>query len=177
MKDKNKDLAPESTDKGSEKTAGGSIFREKSLKRISSPEELDNYLVVTKPTVWIVLAAVIVFLIGVIVWGVMGRLETSLNIAVVSGEGQVLCYVPAETLEQAKEQGRVNIGGTDYAIKDIGLSEKLVTSEMSIDIRIAGQLAEGTFVVPLAVEASLPDGIYKGQIVVESVRPISFILN
>ena len=33
------------------------IFREKSLKRITSPEELGDYLRVTSPTVWMVLAA------------------------------------------------------------------------------------------------------------------------
>ena len=35
------------------------IFREKSLKRITSPEELSDYLRVTSPSVWLVLAAVI----------------------------------------------------------------------------------------------------------------------
>lgn len=44
------------------------IFREKSLERISSPEQLNDYLKVTKPAVWAVLAAVILFLVGLMVW-------------------------------------------------------------------------------------------------------------
>ena len=38
------------------------IFREKSIKRISSPEELNKYLRVTNPGIWAVLLAVIVLL-------------------------------------------------------------------------------------------------------------------
>ena len=39
------------------------IFRKKSLERVSSPEQLNDYLHVTSPAVWVVLAAVIVLLI------------------------------------------------------------------------------------------------------------------
>ena len=46
-----------------------SVFREKSLDRIQSPEQLNDYLRVTNPTVWVLLAAVIVLLAGVLVWG------------------------------------------------------------------------------------------------------------
>ena len=35
-----------------------SLFREKTVKRISSPEDLSNYLHVTRPSVWLVLYGV-----------------------------------------------------------------------------------------------------------------------
>jgi hypothetical protein len=46
------------------------IYRESSINRISSPEQLNNYLKVTKPSVWIVLVAVVVLVAGMMVWGV-----------------------------------------------------------------------------------------------------------
>ncbi|MBR1740449.1 MAG: hypothetical protein IJ733_01000 [Lachnospiraceae bacterium] len=49
-----------------------SIFREKSLKRISSPEQMDDYIRVTSPSVWLILMAMIVLLIGIVVWAVFG---------------------------------------------------------------------------------------------------------
>lgn len=49
-----------------------SIFREKSLQRISSPEEMQDYIRVTRPAVWVILAAVILLLAGMIVWAVFG---------------------------------------------------------------------------------------------------------
>ncbi len=44
------------------------LYREKSLERISSPENLNDYLKVTKPGVWIALVSVIVLLAGFLVW-------------------------------------------------------------------------------------------------------------
>ncbi len=49
------------------------IFREKSLERVQSPEQLNDYIKVTTPRVWLVLIAVILLLLGVIVWGIFGR--------------------------------------------------------------------------------------------------------
>ena len=51
-----------------------SIFRQKSIDRVSSPEKLDDYIRVTKPSVWMTLAAVVVLLVGTIVWGIFGEL-------------------------------------------------------------------------------------------------------
>ena len=43
------------------------IFRKKALDRISSPENLTDYLRVANPGIWVVLAAVILLLAGVII--------------------------------------------------------------------------------------------------------------
>lgn len=50
------------------------IFRQKSIDKVSSPEKLDNYIRVTTPSVWITLAAILVLLIGALVWGIFGEL-------------------------------------------------------------------------------------------------------
>lgn len=54
---------------------GGGIFREKSIKRVSSPEQLNDYIRVTSPSVWIVLLALVVLLLGMLAWSVLGRIE------------------------------------------------------------------------------------------------------
>ena len=41
------------------------LFREKSIKRISSPEQLNDYLHVTNPGIWALLICVIVLLAGI----------------------------------------------------------------------------------------------------------------
>lgn len=43
------------------------IFRQKSLDRVSSPEQLNDYVRVSNPGVWTILLAVIVLLIGICV--------------------------------------------------------------------------------------------------------------
>ena len=44
------------------------LFNKNGRGRITSPDQLDEYLHVTTPTVWIVLAAVVILLAGMMVW-------------------------------------------------------------------------------------------------------------
>jgi len=52
-----------------------SIFREKSIERISSPEQLNDYIKVTTPSIWLVLIAMLLLLGGAMVWGVLGEIN------------------------------------------------------------------------------------------------------
>lgn len=53
---------------------GNSLFRKKSIDKISSPEKLDDYIRVTTPSVWITLIAILLLLVGAILWGTLGEL-------------------------------------------------------------------------------------------------------
>ena len=59
----------------SEKGTENSVFRKKSIDRVSSPEALNDYIRVTTPSVWIVLIALVVLLLGMLAWSVFGRVE------------------------------------------------------------------------------------------------------
>ena len=51
------------------------IFRQKSIDKVSSPEKLDDYIRVTTPSVWITLIAIVLLLVGTLVWGIFGEVE------------------------------------------------------------------------------------------------------
>ncbi|WP_026492478.1 hypothetical protein [Butyrivibrio sp. XPD2002] len=53
------------------------IFREKSIERVSSPEQLNDYIQVTTPSIWIILLAVIVLLTGTLIWGIFGEIHVN----------------------------------------------------------------------------------------------------
>ena len=72
---------------------GSELFRKKSIDRVSSPEQLNDYIRVSNPGVWMVLAAVIVLLVGVCVWGIFGQLTTNLKTLATVENGTVTCYV------------------------------------------------------------------------------------
>ena len=57
------------------KQPGNGIFRKKSIDRISGPEALNDYIRVTVPSVWIVLIAIVILLVGILVWSIFGTLE------------------------------------------------------------------------------------------------------
>ena len=54
--------------RGEEKATmeGSSLFRKKSIDRIQSPEQLNDYLRVANPAVWVLLAAILLLLAGAI---------------------------------------------------------------------------------------------------------------
>ena len=67
------------------------VFRQKTLERISSPEQLTDYLRVTNPGIWAVLAAVILLLAGLFAWSTVGTLETTAD---ATGRRQVISIAP-----------------------------------------------------------------------------------
>ena len=73
-----------------------SVFRKNSLKRISSPEELDDYMKVTSPSMWFVMAAIILLLAAAIVWSFTGRMETTLDRAAQVENEQAEMEIPEE---------------------------------------------------------------------------------
>ena len=51
---------------------GKRVYRQESLDRISSPEKLNDYIKVSSPSVWLIMAAIIILLLGVIAWSILG---------------------------------------------------------------------------------------------------------
>ena len=48
-------------------------FREKASKKLRSPDDLDEYVRVTNPSVWVVLAACATLMIGLFAWASLAR--------------------------------------------------------------------------------------------------------
>ena len=68
------------------------LYRESSLDRIQSPEQLNDYLRVTNPSVWVLLTAVILLLAGLLVWGSMAYIDSvAYGKAEVRGAGGGAC--------------------------------------------------------------------------------------
>jgi hypothetical protein len=125
------------------------------MDRISSPEQLSDYLRVTNPGIWCVLSAVILLLAGIIVWASVGVLETSVDAkAVVLSEKAEIIITGAESSE-IKSGMKLRIASNEYIISETGTDEY------------------GRSVASAAV--SLPDGSYEAEIVVEEIHPISFL--
>ncbi|MGN1095288.1 MAG: hypothetical protein ACI4QR_02750 [Eubacteriales bacterium] len=153
------------------------LFRKKSVDRMSSPEQLNDYIKVTNPGVWMVLAAIAVLLIGVCIWGVFGHIETKLDVAAVSENGDVICYVREDDIKLIKENMNVHIGDGNYTVSSISTGPVSVTENMNDYAVHIGGLKIGEWVYIVSLDCELPDGVYKAQIVVDSVSPSFFAYN
>lgn len=69
----------------SQKRSRDAIFRKVALERLSSPEQLDQLVQVTRPGGWIALAALGMLLLATAAWGVFGTIPV-----VAAGEGMLL---------------------------------------------------------------------------------------
>ena len=153
------------------------LFREKSVESIESPEALDNYLRVTSPGIWLILAGIALFLIGVCIWGIFGHIDSTMDTAVVSQGGEVDCLVPKEAISGVLEYPSVEIGDTDYALKPTKLEPEIITEDTDIYVLLAGDLEVGQIVYRIPVDAALEEGTYSGKVVTEKLNPISLLLN
>ena len=128
------------------------VFRQKSVERISSPEELNDYLKVTNPSVWMVLAAVIVLLIGFFVWGFAGSLKTTVPGIAVVENGQAAITLSRTSPKEITPEMKVTVGGKEGALLQAAEPDEL------------------------AAAVDLPDGTYQAEVTVEDIHPISFLL-
>ncbi len=129
------------------------LFRKKTLDRISSPEDLTDYLKVTNPSIWIILLAVIVLLAGIFVWSCVGTLETTAKATVIVNDHTALVVM------------------TDSNVISEGMPLRVSTESAAI----AGvQCDDYGRMIGLA-ELMLPDGTYEGTVITDQTRPIDFL--
>ncbi len=153
------------------------IFREKSLQRVSSPEELNDYIRVTNPGVWLTLSAVIILLAGFLVWGVVGSLETKVDAVALSDAGAAACYVKEAEISDVEAGDVVRIGGEEYTVEEISAEPVAVDDSFSAYAQRVGGLSVGEWVYPVTLSGALPEGVHEASIVTDSVSPISFLFN
>lgn len=136
------------------------LFRKKSIDKIKSPESLNDYVRVSNPGVWLILGAVIALLAGACVWGIFGRIETKEKTDVFVESGYAYCIAD----EGVTTDMTVRIDGEEYPIT------RIIASDLTLK-------NNGEKNVAAAIDTDLPDGRYEGEIIVESIKPISFIFN
>ena len=134
-----------------------SLFREKSLERIASPEQLNDYMRVTSPAMWMVLGAVIALLAGLLVLSCATNLETLLPAEAVVADGVMEIRLPASKDDEV----------------DDGMTVRVAGQEVTIDYVRQDETGE----VVCTADIDAEDGTYDADIVTESISPISFLLN
>ncbi len=153
------------------------IFRKKSIDRVSSPEQLNDYIRVSNPGIWIVLISVIVLLAGVCVWGVFGHLETTLDTACVAENGTITVYIKETDMEDVKAGQKLTVNDVEYEIENISEAPISVGDDFSEYAMHLGSFQIGEWVYTITLSGTIEDGTYKAVIVTDSVSPISFVFN
>ncbi|MDO4748208.1 MAG: hypothetical protein Q4A12_03420 [Eubacteriales bacterium] len=156
-----------------------SIFRKQSLDKVNSPEELDDYIKTSKPSVWLIIISVIVLLAGVFAWAFFGSLETHITIDGVAKDNTVICFT--DDISNIKTNYAVIIGELSGTVSKV--SEKPVSLKEATDIAQTDdytlyclELDEWNYIVEIKVDGTIEDGYVCTDIVAEKISPISFVL-
>lgn len=154
------------------------IFREKSLNKIASPEQMNDYIRVSSPSVWMVLTAVIVLLAGVCVWGMFGHLDTAVQTGGVCADGRLTVLVSEEDHDKIKENAVISVDGVEYAVAEITNAPIRVDDQIDPYVVHLAGFTEGDWVYRLYADVpGLADGVYAASVITERVRPLDFVLN
>ena len=153
------------------------IFRQKSLQKISSPEQMNDYIRVSNPAVWMILAAIVVLLAGVCVWGVFGRLDTTVETGGICADGRLTVYIGEQDIADIGTETLVSVDGTEYAVASVAAAPVRLDGTNDYLLHLTG-LSAGDWAYPLEVNApTLADGIHAVSVITERVKPLDFVLN
>lgn len=83
----------------------------KALKRLQSPDDLDHYLRMTSPGLWISVIACVAILLGIAAWAVFGSVSDHITMKGVATEEGIVCVVDGDNALRIKEGDFANVDG------------------------------------------------------------------
>ena len=134
------------------------IFRKKSVERISSPEQLDDYLHVTSPALWVVLCAVALLLVGLLIWSSVTAVESY-----AAGTAEVCDGMLTVTFDDAVQAKNV-VPGMDVTV-----------GELTAPILSVGIDEDGRTIA--VANADIPDGSYSARVGYRRTQIIQMLFN
>jgi len=103
------------------------IFRKSSLERISSPEQLNDYIKVSNPSVWVIIAALTASVIAAFAWSIVGRIPTKLNT-------QAIFLKSNYTIEGTETSASSSSSTSTAEDEDEDDEEEVTTTSVNLDL-------------------------------------------
>lgn len=165
-----------------------SVFRKESLDRVESPEQLDEYIKVSRPKVWMILTALLIAAAAVIIWSAIGTLPETMSVQGVTAGGKtVFCYENVEGANTNLEGCKVNISlpdgkkvsGVVKSVSQNPYSQEELRSKIQADW-LADNVLNGNYAYEITVSAQeelKEDMLATVTITTAEIKPIQFILN
>lgn len=162
--------------------SGKSIFNESAARKLRSPDDLEKYVRVTTPSVWMTVCACAALLLGLLVWGVFGTVSTDIATTGAVIEGQAMCFVPASDVVMVDVGDTASFEGVRMRISkvaDAPMSIDEVKGELQSDYLLRS-LIDGDWGYQVTFDgdvSELPSNVpLEVRITTERIAPISLIL-
>ena len=153
------------------------IFRKEAVDRVASPEQLNDYIHVTSPAIWMALAGIICILVGFIVWGIFGNVYSTVDGAGIVRNGNLTVYIKTSDREAVKAGQDITVNGQKTVVREISSEPERVPDDVSGYVLDTAGLGPGEWAYKVEADTDLADGVYSATITVEKVHPIKFVIH
>ena len=123
------------------------LFREKSMERITSPDQMRDHLRVTNPRLWMLLGAIVLLLAGFIIFAAVSRMESTypLKMDFISAE-YITGEIPYDQMDHFSVGMPVRIAGETGHIRSVYSSARIL---LELNPDSSSSFAEGLYVMSL----------------------------
>ncbi|MBR3224316.1 MAG: hypothetical protein IKF78_03245 [Atopobiaceae bacterium] len=175
------------------------LFTQESLERMQSPEKVDEYIRVSRPSVWVLVAALVLIVCGALVWGFTGSIaktQSTKGVMYEEDANHILCLLPLEVGGQYLVGHEANIAlasgqsiqGTVIAVGEDPMSFEEVQKQTRSDWRFQTLWGDTQdlyqYAITIGYEGDAqnayglqPRELVDVSVVLTDVAPITYVLN
>lgn len=157
------------------------IFRDKSMEKISDPEQLDDYIKVTHPAGFLFLGAVFLLIVSVMIWAALGTLDVTVDARAFARDGTIFCYLTEEEAAQVEKDMPVTVGtakGSVQAVSELPESYESMAEEIGGEEAVhALGISEGEWRYRVTASCESEDGVTDVSIVTDRVSPMTYLFH
>ena len=128
------------------------------VRRVSSPEQLNDYLKVTNPKIWLLLVAVALLIVGLLLWSSFTTIESY-----ATGTARAIGGELTVTFDDPMKASKVEAG------------MEMEVGGMSTEVLTVGTDSDGNIIA--TAQTNIPDGTYDVRVGYNSAQVISMLLN
>lgn len=153
------------------------VFRDKSIERISSPDQLNDYIRLSNPGVWFILSAIIVILVGACIFGIFGHIDSTVPAVGIVQDKHMTALVKKEYIDRFSNEMKVEVDGKRYEAKLKNEQPVTVKRTLNSYARFLGDMQVGEWIYEVDVDGTFEDGSYEAKLITEEISPLSFLFN
>ncbi len=141
-------------------------------ERITSPEKLERYLHVIRPSMWVAFAAVFAVVAVVIVWACMTEITVTIRSTGYVMNNKLSFSVSRKQSDNIHEGQQISVGDKTATVTKISSMNEIIAEEEGTD---EAESVEDNYAYSVFADVDLADGIYYVEIESKGVKPISFL--
>lgn len=134
------------------------IFNKKATDKLRNPDDLDKYVRVTNPSIWVVIGACVILLAGLLAWGFFGVVTTN-----VTTTGAVVDISKATANIEAPNEGE------PYAAVCFLSAENVVQVEVGDEAIVGGVQMKVSYIAPIPAAPDEWDTVLDSQYLVKTL--------